>query len=138
MGYKLAGYEHLGGVEIDPKVAAVYKANHKPKHLYVEDIRAFNQRTDLPAELFSLDLLDGSPPCSSFSMAGSREKGWGKEKVFREGQAHQRLDDLVFTYVDTIAKLQPKVAIQEKPGSGVLFIRHNDGRFDQTDRLDGT
>lgn len=113
MGYKLAGYEHLGGVEIDPKVAAVYKANHKPKHLYVEDIRAFNERTDLPAELFNIDLLDGSPPCSSFSMAGSREKGWGKEKVFREGQAHQRLDDLVFTYVDTIAKLRPKVAILE-------------------------
>ena len=113
MGYKLAGYDHLGGVEIDPKVAAVYKANHKPKHLYVEDIRAFNERTDLPAELFNLDLLDGSPPCSSFSMAGSREKGWGKEKVFREGQAHQRLDDLVFTYVDTIAKLRPKVAILE-------------------------
>jgi DNA (cytosine-5)-methyltransferase 1 len=113
MGYKLAGYEHLGGVEIDPKVAAVYKANHKPKYLYVEDIRAFNKRTDLPAELYALDLLDGSPPCSSFSMAGSREKGWGKEKVFREGQAHQRLDDLVFTYVDTIAKLRPKVAILE-------------------------
>ena len=113
MGYKLAGYDHLGGVEIDPKVAAVYKANHKPKHLYVEDIRAFNERTDLPDELFDLDLLDGSPPCSSFSMAGSREKGWGKEKVFREGQAHQRLDDLVFTYVDTIAKLRPKVAILE-------------------------
>ena len=113
MGYKLAGYEHLGGVEIDPKVAAVYKANHKPKHLFVEDIRAFNERTDLPDELFGLDLLDGSPPCSSFSMAGSREKGWGKEKVFREGQAHQRLDDLVFTYVDTIAKLRPKVAILE-------------------------
>jgi DNA (cytosine-5)-methyltransferase 1 len=113
MGYKLAGYDHLGGVEIDPKVATVYKANHKPKHLYVEDIRAFNERTDLPSELFNLDLLDGSPPCSSFSMAGSREKGWGKEKVFREGQAHQRLDDLVFTYVDTIAKLRPKVAILE-------------------------
>jgi len=113
MGYKLAGYDHLGGVEIDPKVAAVYKANHKPTHLYVEDIRAFNERTDLPAELFSLDLLDGSPPCSSFSMAGSREQGWGKEKVFREGQAHQRLDDLVFTYVETIAKLRPKVAILE-------------------------
>ena len=113
MGYKLAGYDHLGGVEIDPKVAAVYKANHKPKHLYVEDIRAFNERTDLPDELFNLDLLDGSPPCSSFSMAGSREKGWGKEKVFREGQAHQRLDDLVFTYVETIAKLRPKVAILE-------------------------
>ena len=72
MGYKLAGYEHLGGVEIDPKVAAIYKANHNPKHLFIEDIRAFNKRNDLPEELYNLDLLDGSPPCSSFSMAGTR------------------------------------------------------------------
>lgn len=113
MGYKLAGYEHIGGVEIDPKVAAIYKANHNPKHLFVEDIRVFNQRTDLPAELYNLDLLDGSPPCSSFSMAGNREKDWGKKKRFREGQEFQRLDDLVFEYVKTIEKLQPKVALLE-------------------------
>lgn len=113
MGYKLAGFDHLGGVEIDPKVAAAYKANHCPKHLFVEDIRAFNRRTDLPDELYILDLLDGSPPCSTFSMAGSREKAWGKEKVFREGQAEQTLDDLVFVYCDTIAKLRPKVCLLE-------------------------
>ncbi len=35
MGYKLAGFNHLGGVEIDPKIAAVYKANHNPKYLYI-------------------------------------------------------------------------------------------------------
>lgn len=113
MGYKLAGFDHLGGVEIDPKVAAAYKANHCPKHLFVEDIREFNRRTDLPDELYRLDLLDGSPPCSTFSMAGSREKAWGKEKVFREGQAKQTLDDLVFVYCDTIAKLKPKVCLLE-------------------------
>ena len=113
MGYKLAGYEHLGGVEIDPKIADVYRENHKPKHLFVEDIRLFNKRTDLPAELFDLDLLDGSPPCSTFSMAGSREKAWGKKKQFREGQAVQVLDDLVFEYVRTIDKLQPKVCLLE-------------------------
>ena len=113
MGYKLAGYEHLGGVEIDPKVAAIYKANHNPKHLFIEDIRAFNKRNDLPKELYNLDLLDGSPPCSSFSMAGNREKDWGKKKQFREGQEYQRLDDLVFEYVRTIEKLQPKVALLE-------------------------
>ncbi len=113
MGYKLAGFNHLGGVEIDPKVADVYKENHKPKHLYVEDIRKFNKRTDLPAELFNLDILDGSPPCSTFSMAGSREKAWGKEKVFREGQERQTLDDLVFVYCDTIIKLKPKVFLLE-------------------------
>lgn len=113
MGYKLAGYEHLGGVEIDPKIADVYLENHKPKHLFVEDIRLFNKRTDLPAELFELDLLDGSPPCSTFSMAGSREKAWGKKKQFREGQAVQILDDLVFEYVRMIDKLKPKVCLLE-------------------------
>lgn len=113
MGYKLAGFEHLGGVEIDPPIADVYKTNHLPKYLFNEDIRVFNKRIDLPSELYELDILDGSPPCSTFSMAGSREKGWGKEKVFREGQSMQTLDDLVFVYCDTIIKLQPKVFILE-------------------------
>ena len=113
MGYKLAGYNHLGGVEIDKKVAEVYRINHSPKHLYIEDLREFNKREDLPKELYNLDLLDGSPPCSSFSMAGNREKDWGKKKVFREGQAHQRLDDLIFVYLETIFKLRPKVALLE-------------------------
>ena len=84
MGYKLAGYEHLGGIEIDPKVADVYNINHKPKYLFIEDIREFNNRNDLPKELYEIDILDGSPPCSSFSMAGNREKDWGKEKKFRD------------------------------------------------------
>ena len=113
MGYKLAGFDHIGGVEIDPKVADVYKANHKPKHLYVEDIREFVKRTEFPEELYNLDILDGSPPCSSFSMAGNREKDWGKEKVFREGQALQTLDDLFFDYIALAKKLQPKVVIAE-------------------------
>lgn len=113
MGYKLAGYNHLGGVEIDPQVADIYVTNHNPKHFYNQDIREFNKRTDLPNELYNLDLLDGSPPCSTFSMAGSREKAWGKEKQFREGQAVQTLDDLVFEYCNTIIKLQPKVFLLE-------------------------
>ena len=113
MGYKLAGYNHLGGVEIDKKVADVYNTNHDPKYLYNEDIREFNKRVNLPKELYNLDILDGSPPCSTFSMAGSREKAWGKSKKFREGQAEQTLDDLVFVYCDTIIKLQPKVFILE-------------------------
>lgn len=113
MGYKLAGFDHLGGVEIDPEVAEVYRANHTPKYLYVQDIRDFRKRDDLPAELFSLDLLDGSPPCSIFSMAGSREKAWGKKKQFREGQAKQRLDDLFFEFIALAERLQPKIVLAE-------------------------
>jgi DNA (cytosine-5)-methyltransferase 1 len=113
MGYKLAGFDHLGGVEIDPPIADVYKTNHNPKYLFVEDIRDFANRLEFPDELYNLDILDGSPPCSSFSMAGNREKDWGKTKVFREGQAEQRLDDLFFDYIRLAKKLQPKVVIAE-------------------------
>lgn len=119
MGYKLAGYHHLGGVELDPKVAETYKLNHNPEYLYVMDIREFNKIKDLPAELYSLDLLDGSPPCSTFSTAGDREKAWGKEKKFAEGQKNQTLDDLVFVYCDTILKLKPKCFLLENV-SGII------------------
>ena len=67
MGYKLAGYNHIGGVEFTEHYARVYKQNHNPEHFYLEDIRDFNKREDLPSELFNLDLLDGSPPCAAFS-----------------------------------------------------------------------
>lgn len=112
MGYKLAGFNHLGGVEIDPQVADIYKTNHNPKYLFNIDIREFN-KLKLDDELYNLDILDGSPPCSTFSMAGSREKAWGKSKQFREGQANQILDDLVFVYCNTILKLKPKVFLLE-------------------------
>lgn len=112
MGYKLAGFNHLGGVEIDPQVADIYKTNHNPKYLFNMDIREFN-KLKLDDELYNLDILDGSPPCSTFSMSGSREKAWGKEKQFREGQTKQTLDDLVFIYCDTILKLKPKIFLLE-------------------------
>ena len=113
MGYKLAGFDVLGCNEIDPKMMEAYVKNHKPKYSYLEPIQQFKLRADLPKELYNLDILDGSPPCSSFSMAGNREKDWGKGKVFREGQAMQVLDTLFFDFIDLGKKLQPKVIIAE-------------------------
>jgi DNA (cytosine-5)-methyltransferase 1 len=113
MGYKMGGFDVIGANEIDPEMASIYKLNHNPKYLYNEDIRIFKKRNDLPKELFNLDILDGSPPCSSFSMAGNREKDWGKKKIFREGQVSQTLDDLFFDFIDIAHKLQPKVVISE-------------------------
>ena len=113
MGYKLAGFDVLGCNEIDPKMIEAYKANHNPKYAYLEPIQTFKERKDLPKELYNLDILDGSPPCSSFSMAGNREKDWGKEKKFREGQAEQVLDTLFFDFIDLAKELQPKIVIAE-------------------------
>ena len=115
MGYKLAGCEVLGCCEIDPKMNEIYVANHHPKYNFLMDIRDFNALPDdeIPAELFNLDILDGSPPCTTFSMVGEREASWGKKKKFREGQAEQTLDDLSFIFIDTVAKLKPKCVIME-------------------------
>lgn len=113
MGYKLAGFNVIGCNEIDPNMAKVYKANHNPKHLFVESISTFRKHDDLPKELFELDILDGSPPCSSFSMSGSREKTWGKKKKFKEGQAKQVLDDLFFEFIALADRLKPKVVVAE-------------------------
>lgn len=113
MGYKRAGFKVLGNVEIDPRVNEVYKANNHPKYNYLMDLRDFNKLEDLPDELYHLDILDGSPPCSTFSTAGLREKVWGKEKSFREGQKKQVLDDLFFVFLDTVEKLKPKIVIAE-------------------------
>lgn len=113
MGYKLAGFDVIGCNEIDPRMMSTYVKNHNPKYSYLEPIQEFKNRTDLPAELYNLDILDGSPPCSSFSMAGSREKAWGKEKKFREGQSNQILDTLFFDFIKLAKKLQPKVIVAE-------------------------
>ena len=115
MGYKLAGCEVLGCCEIDPKMNEVYIKNHNPKYNFLMDIRAFNAlpKEEIPEELFHLDILDGSPPCTTFSMAGEREESWGKKKKFREGFAEQTLDDLSFVFIETVAKLMPRCVIIE-------------------------
>lgn len=126
MGYKLAGFEHIGGVELTEHYSRLYKENHNPKYFYTEDIRSWNNRTDLPNDLFEIDLLDGSPPCASFSTVGARERKWGQEKIY-EGHT-QKTDDLVFEYVKTIDKLKPKTFLMENvsgliKGNAKLYVK---------------
>lgn len=112
MGYKLAGCDVIAANDIDSEMAYHYKLNLKPKHYFLCPIKDLLKK-ELPDELYHLDILDGSPPCSTFSMAGSREKAWGKKKHFREGQAEQVLDDLFFDYLNLVEYLKPRVAIAE-------------------------
>lgn len=115
MGYKLAGYTMLGNCEIDAQMMKIYRHNHKPLYPFLMDIREFKNipLDQLPKELLELDILDGSPPCSAFSMSGVREDAWGKKKAFREGQAVQVLDELFFDFIDVVERLKPKVVIAE-------------------------
>ncbi|MGD8707122.1 MAG: DNA (cytosine-5-)-methyltransferase [Nitrosopumilaceae archaeon] len=113
MGYKLAGFDVIGFNEVDKKMAECYIQNHNPKYSYVEPIQKFKIRNNLPDALYDLDILDGSPPCSSFSIAGNRHRDWGKEKQFREGMEKQILDTLFFDFIDLAKKLQSKVVVAE-------------------------
>lgn len=112
MGYKLAGYDVIGANDIDKDMERVYRENFNPK-IYIKAPIKDLLTIDLPEELYNLDILDGSPPCSTFSMAGQREKNWGKEKKFREGQSKQVLDDLFFDFIDLAERLKPKVIVAE-------------------------
>lgn len=135
MGYKLAGYDVIGCNEIDAKINRIYVANHHPRYNYCESIQTFKLRKDIPQELYQLDILDGSPPCSTFSMAGNRDKDWGKMKKFREGQAEQVLDVLFFDFIDLAKRLQPKVVVAENVkglllGSAIDYVRRIYSAFD--------
>lgn len=111
MGYKRAGYDVVLANDIDAEMAWHYKTNLHPRDHILCPIKDLAPK--LPADVFGIDLLDGSPPCSSFSTAGNREKDWGKKKHFREGQAEQVLDDLFFDFINLAEVVRPRALIAE-------------------------
>ena len=68
-----------------------------------------------------LDILDGSPPCSAFSVAGklshSRDgkhsDGWGKTKNYSDGKMVENIEDLFFEFLRVADDIKPKVIIAE-------------------------
>lgn len=134
MGYKLAGYDVIGCNEVDSKINNVYVQNHAPIYNFCCDIREM-LGMDLPEELYSLDILDGSPPCSPFSMSGNRERDWGKEKRFKEGKHTQVIDTLFFDFIALAKRLRPKVIIAENVkgivmGKAIAHLRRIYESFD--------
>lgn len=126
MGYKLAGYDVLGANDVDPKMQKIYLHNHKPKLYYLQDIRTL---TGLPPELYDLDILDGSPPCTTFSTAGKREKSWGEKRKYKEGDFSQTLDDLYFAFIRLAKELQPKIIVSENvsglvKGAAIVYLQN--------------
>ena len=43
-----------------------------------------------------VDVMEGSPPCASFSTAGKRQKGWNQVRKYSDTK--QRTDDLFFEF----------------------------------------
>jgi len=113
-GYKLAGGHILAINEFIEAAHKTYSKNYPNTYVFTNDIRTLKGETILnkiKLKKGELDILDGSPPCASFSMAGSREKSWGKEKKYSD--TTQQVDDLFFEFARILNDIQPKVFVAE-------------------------
>lgn len=114
LGYRMAGFRVVWASEFIPAAQDSYRANHPDTILDTRDIREVKAEDILTAngiKVGELDLFDGSPPCSSFSTAGKRSKGWGQTKSYSD--TVQRTDDLFFEFIRLLDGLKPKVFVAE-------------------------
>jgi DNA (cytosine-5)-methyltransferase 1 len=88
LGYRMAGFKELLAVEWDPNACETFKANFHGVPVHCGDIAGLS--IDECARLAGLggpgelDVLDGSPPCQGFSMAGRREIADNRNQLFRQ------------------------------------------------------
>ncbi|MBN1518154.1 DNA cytosine methyltransferase [Candidatus Sumerlaeota bacterium] len=103
LGYLWAGYRELLAVEWDDHAVETLKVNFPELKVHHGDICDLSIEQCLalagiqPGEL---DVLDGSPPCQGFSLAGTRNYGDTRNRLFEE-------------YVRLLAGLRPKVFVME-------------------------
>jgi site-specific DNA-cytosine methylase len=115
IGYRMSGGKILGINEFVEIAQDTYHLNFPHTHIFKEDVRELTPEkilSTLNLEKGELDILDGSPPCSAFSLQGIREKGWEKEKSYSKNKV-QRVDDLFLEYVRILKGLQPKTFVAE-------------------------
>lgn len=114
LGFEMAGFDVVWANEFVEAARDTYRENHPGVILDGRDIREVTGDDILSATGLSageLDVFEGSPPCASFSTAGSREKGWGRVKQYSD--TSQRADDLFFEYSRLLGELQPKTFTAE-------------------------
>ena len=115
-GYKLAGGNVLVVNEFVDAAVDTYKENYPDTPVIKDDIKKLTGKDFLELAKISkgeLDILDGSPPCSAFSIAGKREKGWDKTKKYSDDKQVENIEDLFFEYIRIANDIQPKIIIGE-------------------------
>ena len=112
-GYKLAGGDVICVNEFQQIHADTYSANFPNTPVIVNDIKKLSgEQIREKIGNVEIDILDGSPPCPPFSMSGTKQKGWGKEKI-AYGFKQERIEDLTFEQIRLVGELKPKVVICE-------------------------
>ena len=114
LGFRMAGFKTVWASEFVPAAAEVYRLNHPGVPLNTRDIRKVT-----PAQVLEeagllvgeADVMEGSPPCASFSTAGKREAHWGEVRKYSDTK--QRTDDLFFEFVRILEGVRPRVFVAE-------------------------
>jgi len=114
-GYKLAGGDCLFVNEFQRVAMDTYLANWPGTPNICDDIKKVTgnqvlEKMNIPQG--ELDILDGSPPCPPFSMSGTKQKGWGKEKT-AYGIKQKNIEDLTWEQIRIAKDVRPRVIVCE-------------------------
>ncbi len=118
LGFRFCGYDILWANEFVRLAAETYACNDRRAILDTRDIRKIDGQTDILSKIptTEVDVLTGSPPCKSYSVAGLCEDGWGVKSHY-SGAKKQRTDDLFPEYARIVKEVRPKVFVAENvPG----------------------
>jgi DNA (cytosine-5)-methyltransferase 1 len=116
IGYKLAGFDIRWVNEFDPVASDIYRLNFPDAQIdtrSITEITASEIMTATGLAVGELDLLEGSPPCSKFSMGGKREKGWNKITRSDSAIEQANVEDLFFEWTRLAKELQPRTVCAE-------------------------
>lgn len=112
LGFKRAGIQSIGAIEIDRFAAETFKYNFPEVPLYNRDIYSFTDEEIL--SLFSgVDIIAGGPPCQGFSVAGPSQYG-----------IIDKRNTLIMEFFRFIKVLQPKLCVLENV-KGILSGKMN-------------
>ena len=123
-GYRLAGGKILAVNEFVEEAQNTYRENYPDTIIVPGDIKKLtgtHLMEQAGVKVSELDILDGSPPCSAFSMAGSVSHGegrthadaFGKTKQYSDIKGVENVEDLFFEFLRVAKDIKPKVIIGE-------------------------
>jgi DNA (cytosine-5)-methyltransferase 1 len=112
LGFRMEGFRVPYAVELVQAAQETYRANDPStfvdgrniRTVTIEDIRKVIGDGEL-------DVLEGSPPCNTFSAAGDRDKSWGQVQSYSD--VKERTDDLFFEYLRLLEGLRPRMFVAE-------------------------
>lgn len=114
VGFEWAGFDVRWASEFIPIARETYELNHPGVPVDSRDIREVEPKDILEVaglKLGEVDVLEGSPPCTAFSMAGRREKNWGKAQKYFERE--QVVEDLFFEFIRLVKGIHPRAFVAE-------------------------